>query len=115
MAWSWSATCERVVLAGRSSVARSRGVCTGLIGHQLFLLMLFPASANACLRNQLPVSGVEERAEVVLARDAEILHVLNHRLRAPARDVVKQEDLQRSPHRMREWAAALFAVLAGAA
>src|SRR5207245_6295312 len=48
------------------------------------------------LRDQLPVASVDQRAGVVLAGDAEVLHVIRHRLSHLACDVVEEEDLQRS-------------------
>src|SRR5439155_7467803 len=50
-------------------------------------------------RDQLPVARIEQRAEVVLSRKPELLHVVGHRLPHFAGDVVKEKDLQGSPSR----------------
>src|SRR3954463_12019289 len=46
------------------------------------------------LRDQLPVARIQQRAEVVLAGKTELLHVVRHRLRHLARDVVVRSNDQ---------------------
>src|SRR5439155_20139512 len=101
---------------GLGRAVASRVICSCVPRpHRASLLVgALPRVGENLLGDDLAIARVEQRAEVVLAGEAELLHVVGHRLRHLSRDVVEEEDLQGSPDRMREGTAALLAVLAGA-